>query len=200
MNFFLAISLVFTACLSESIEYLPFNIQVTFHLYQENNENWVSFSLQVPIDYKKVFGWIGIGIKNGFDPINSGPADFWVSITDGSTYDMFRSGTDIPVNDEDLGCINNIESSYNETEDYSIYLWKRKFYTGDALCDLVLKQNWPYVVVYEMGDLDSEGNILKAFERYSGFEYIVFKNDYNDDNTDERGMYGPWEEGLQQNF
>lgn len=192
---------VFTAlCLSESIEYLPFNIQVTFQLYQENGEDWVNFILQVPIEYKKVFGWIGIGIKNGFEPSNSGLADFWVSITEGSTYDMFKSGSEKPIEDEAYGCLNNIESQYNETERYSFYLWKRKFYTGDTLCDLNLRKNWPYMVVYEMGDLDIEGKIIRAYERYKGYKYIIFKEDYLDHNDDERGIYGPWEAGLIENF
>lgn len=196
----LIISLLAAWCWSESIEYLPFNIQVTFHLYQENGEDWVSFVLQVPIEYKKVFGWIGIGIKNGFEPVNSGLADFWVSVAEGSTYDMFKPGSEKPIEDEAYGCPSNIESNYNETESYSYYLWKRKFYTGDSLCDLSLRKNWPYMVVYEMGDLDIEGNIIKAFERYSGFEYIIFKEDYLDHNDDERGKYGPWESGLIENF
>ena len=187
----LALLSILPLIIAKSTEYLPLSMSLDYELYQDpSGSSRVKFIWQVPIDLHTKYHWKAIGFKSSLDPIESNFADFFVALQDNSMHDMFTNTKSTPTKDSESGCESNLNTEFEENDFFATFTWNRELDTGDKSCDIVLRPDWPFCVIYLLGSQNDDGSLAQAEE--SGFEYLLLKDLYFDVNDDERGKYGPW--------
>ncbi|OMJ83487.1 hypothetical protein SteCoe_15590 [Stentor coeruleus] len=175
------------------VEYLAFGLEFHWSFSQNPDEEVVdvTFEYWVPTEYTLRFGWVGVAIQDALDPVDDFRADFYIALTsDGLMTDRYSTYNGYSELDTDQGCTNDVESWMDIVYDYTVYYWKRKLITGDS-CDVDLVSQKPYLVKYALGPV-KDGVIEKHSMKYMGYEYFILSEIYQDNNSDERGQYGPW--------
>lgn len=175
------------------VEYFAFGLEFHWSFSQnlDTEDIDVTFEFWVPTEYTLRFGWVGVAIQDALDPVDDFRADFYIALTsDGLMTDRYSTYNGYSELDTDQGCTNDIESWMEIVNDFTVYYWKRKLATGDA-CDIELVAQKPFLVKYALGPV-VDGVIEKHSMKYMGYEYFVLSEIYQDNNSDERGLYGPW--------
>ena len=175
-----------------STEYLAFDQEFHFSFTQiEDTQYNVTFELWVPLEYYQTFQWYGIAIQDILDDYRDFRADYYIALTsDGLMRDYYGTNESHPISDESLGCTNDIVSWSYQNEDFQVYAWARLLRTGDP-CDVDLLLYKPFMIKYAMGPV-IDGEIGMHSLKYVGYEYFVLTAGYEDNNDDERAVYGPW--------
>lgn len=173
------------------VEYLAFDLELSFEFSGEIDDAVITFDLKVPGVYFDMFGWIGIALQDVLDAMDDFRVDYYIALTsDGIMTDRYGELNDQTDLDVDQGCTSDIEASMEEDGEYKHLIWSRSFDTGDP-CDVKLIMGKPIMVKYAMGPV-VDGVIEQHSMKYMGYEYMVLSVNYWDNNEDERTLYGPW--------
>ena len=170
------------------IEYLPNKITLEWSFPSEET---VEFAFNIPSEIITSWSWAGFGLRNhDSKDIKPGHLDLitvqWdpYSIDDrwGIGYDSYPK----PDTAWDGGS-NDVEGSYEHTEDNSrVYTIRRKLDTNDEW-DFPLSKDESYSVIWAFGQT-YQGKPIGHNENNRGSEYLILSEGYVDDDSDDTAL------------
>lgn len=167
-------------------EYLPLDIMVKFYLESRRE---VKFEFYIPDLIKQDNDWASFE----FFPVNLPKeqliGDCYVILFDSESFDDYYSeGNKIQLDSELGGSVDVIDCEVSTKGRFSVYSMKRPLKLRDKF-DIKLKKGKVYAVRWRIGNL-LQGEMIEASGK-TGIEYFVLKEDYEDRNDDETGVFGP---------
>lgn len=170
------------------VEYLGFDLVLSWTFPDDLS---VEFEYSMPLHYRQVFGWAGVAMQDARDAKNNFKGDYYIAfMTDGLMTDRYAERNGYSLTDVEQGGTYDLVASSYETEDRFVIVFKRLLETADIF-DIKLTKDRPILIKYALGPV-IDGYIEQHSMRFMGYEYIVLSQNYEDDNNDERFVYGPW--------
>jgi len=176
--------------IGRSVEYLPFGLTLEWYFPDEET---ITFEYHVPRLYEEVFGWAGLAFQSTLESMEDFRCDYYIALLDGEGVmtDRYAETNGYPPFDIEQGGTNDLTSSREYRGNYLVLIFTRKLDTGDDCCDIVMTKNSPILVKWALGPI-IDGYIEQHSLKFMGYEYFIIRDEYEDDNLDERGTYGPF--------
>jgi hypothetical protein len=172
-----------------TIEYLPRGMKLKWYF---PNEDEVQFEFWVPKQMIEAYEWIGFAMQSTKWARNNFVGDYYILVrSEGVFTDRYLNYEGNPMLDTDLGGTSDIlESSTLTYGNYEIYALRRLMVTDDDY-DIELVFADSYMIKWALGVLEN-GEVAIHDVKDMGFEYCVFDDIYEDRNSDERNIFGPF--------